>query len=138
MVVTLEEIERHLREVDEMVSKIPEHIKRLSKELHLCDLEKNDILHKLELTSFNAYEGWKLARDIQITLQTRRRVKNDLEGLKKTLRRMSRHSPLVHHANGTTKIHNEHTKRQKSRVYTPRVRKDLSENGIIFNREEKE
>lgn len=137
MVVTLESIEKHLKQVDDMLDKIPEHIKRLKKELQLCDIELQDIQHTIELTRFNAHEGWKLARDMQLTLQTRRRVKNDLDGLRRLQTRVKRHSPLVHHTSGAMKIHSEQAEKIKGRVYTPRVRKDLSENGIIFNKEEK-
>ena len=51
----------------------------LTRELSRLDLLQNDILHKIELTNFNAAEGYAFAQALKLTREKRRRVKNELE-----------------------------------------------------------
>ncbi len=98
----------------------------LSEELRLLDLEIQDHLHRIELTDFNACEGWSIAKEMQTVLQKRRKVKQlmwhynsvkaffDDEDVKNK----------VYTANGAIK---ETKNNIRTAYYTPKVRTDLLE-----------
>lgn len=54
------------------------HIQMLS----TVDHEVNDIYHRIEQSKFNACNGYLLARELQMKLRERRRIKQELKNLK--------------------------------------------------------
>lgn len=51
----------------------------LAEELKRVDLMQEDVLHIIELMSFNAVEGYKFSKMLQIIRQARRKIKNRFE-----------------------------------------------------------
>ncbi|HEY8891037.1 MAG TPA: hypothetical protein VIM70_12360 [Clostridium sp.] len=56
---------------------------RLNNELRQTDLMEQDILHMIEKGNFNASEGYKLSKLICDNRKERRRIKNEIEPLRK-------------------------------------------------------
>lgn len=50
-------------------------------EMQACDKEVSRIYHDIETRKFNAYEGYKLSKDLQVVLQRRRAWKVTVENL---------------------------------------------------------
>jgi L-ribulose-5-phosphate 3-epimerase UlaE len=90
-----------------------------------ADKETQDLLHEIELSHFNAFEGFKLSKEIQNVRQWRRQLKNLQEVLE----------PFNDFCNANKnlrvnlfKVMNQMVKRQENqehKTYTPRVRTDL-------------
>ena len=91
----------------------------LYKELSRVDMEIVDIEHKIEMSNFNAYEGYKLAKEMQNARRKRREIKDNLE----VLEAMEAHksSESLHN------VINAVETKQAQRTYTPRIRADLFE-----------
>lgn len=125
MVVTVKALEKNLKELESMLDNLPDHINRLKQQIHLCQEELQDIQHRIELSNFNAHEGWRLARDMQLTLQARRIAKDELKGLQDIYLRLGRHSPFNVHVQASSRDIVKHEKRLSNRRYRLRVRKDF-------------
>lgn len=120
-------LEGSLSELEKMIHKIPKHIETLEKQIKICDDETQDILHLMELSSFNAQEGWKLSKDLQMTRQARRNAKNELEGLRKIQERFNNRSQMNIHVESANRDLNNYTVKLSKRKYAPRVRLDFEE-----------
>jgi DNA mismatch repair ATPase MutS len=114
---SLEEIQTALAVLRHIAN--PNIKETLYKELSRVDMEIVDIEHKIEMSNFNAYEGYKLAKEMQVARRKRREIKDTLE----TLESIEEHK-------SSTALHNVinavETK-QAQRTYTPRIRQDLFE-----------
>lgn len=106
---------------EELQNEIQENRIKLSN----TDKEICDILHEIELTSFNACEGWKMAKEIQRLRQERRIFKDNEENF-----------TLINSSIGHLKRSVSSFKKELKRVelkqeenihrkYTPRIRTDL-------------
>jgi len=56
---------------------------KLNNELRQTDLMEQDILHMIEKGNFNASEGYKLSKMLYLNRVERRRIKNEIEPLRK-------------------------------------------------------
>lgn len=56
-----------------------ENEEELAEELKRVDLMQEDVLHIIELMSFNAVEGYKFAKMLQIIRKARRKIKDRFE-----------------------------------------------------------
>ena len=65
-----------IREIQSLTSK--EHVLLLSKKLSEADKLVSDIYHQIEYENFNACDGYKLAKKMQIALRERRGIKNEM------------------------------------------------------------
>lgn len=63
----------------DIVSGLSERSADLIAELSRADKEISDIYHNIELTSFNAYQGYMYCKQLQTVLRNRRRIKNEIE-----------------------------------------------------------
>lgn len=124
---------KHLADIagqlNDLLSSIPKQQERLVAELSLCDRELTDLDHKLELTRFNASEGFKHNRDRQITLVRRREIKNELFILEKTIENISRDSKnsMSSRVNSLSTSLTRLRENTKNLRYNPRVRKDFTD-----------
>lgn len=134
MTVEFKEIEAASDILFEAVKKIPKQIDRLKKEIRLCDEERNDILHLIELESFNASEGYRHARELQITLLQRRKFKDELEALEKFHSKMNKNRTMNEQVDTLHYLVKERTDTLKARTYRPRVREDFNERFIQCKR----
>lgn len=125
MTVEFKEIEVLSEQLSSFYSRLPDQIKRLQKEIKLCDLETEDLLHLIELDHFNASDGFKHAKDLQITRKRRRECKDELEVLSELIENLRVNRPFDHQVNAIEKIAKSRNHRIKTRNYRPRVREDL-------------
>lgn len=127
MIVEVSQIENVAKQLQEVLGSIPQQVSRIHKEIQLCDQESSDLLHLIEFSSFHASEGYKLCRDLQITRQKRRKLKNELSTLEQISEQLGVHRPMNHQ---TEAIGNVIAKRKRivaNSKYTPKVRTDLTE-----------
>lgn len=86
--------------------------------------ESTDLSHEIEFSNFNAFEGFRLARELQTVLQERREYKNDNETMQILYDFIT-----PQFKNGLIKclqsIKSKESQ-QKTRLYTPKVRTDLT------------
>ena len=90
-----------------------------------ADRETQDILHEMELTSFNASEGYALAKKLQEVRQRRRRLKNEKEALKDIKEFYEHHKQLKIDLFKVLTKKKQTLETQANRKYMPRVRDDL-------------
>lgn len=127
MLVESVKIKELVSQLSTLVDNIPKQIKRLGKEIDICDRETSDLLHLIELSNFHASEGYGLSRDLQITRKKRREFKDELELLSKINQGLKVHRPLEHHPQAIVKIVEQQNEALRKRTYSPRVRKDLTD-----------
>lgn len=122
------EIEETMRKMNKLSEEIPKRVTMIKKELSLCQLEENDIKHKIEICSFNASQGYYLCRDLQITLQKRRELKDELVALEVLLLKSNRKQMLTQHASQIVQSIKDRKRSNDKRTYSVRVRKDFVDN----------
>lgn len=96
-------------------------------EIDYRDKEANDLNHALELSRFNAYEGYKLAKQFQENRQARREAKDMVEELEQLNGLMKRYKNLFNELKKVRSDVEVIRHHQKVRTYAPRVRDDLFE-----------
>ncbi|WP_034757730.1 hypothetical protein [Rossellomorea vietnamensis] len=120
------EYEDHLKSIREVFVNYPNKIINLERDLRNVEMEIVDLLHVIEFKSFNAYEGFKLCRDVKDARKRRRQIKDELEfmePIKKLLGVTTK--PTSHHIDQTIGKVRKVEMHQKGRSYRMRVRKDL-------------
>lgn len=127
MIAEVTQIENATKVLQESLKNIPLQIGRIQKELQLCDQESSDLLHLIEFSSFHASEGYKLCRDLQITRQKRRKLKNELVTLEQIHEQLGVHRPMSHQTEAIEKVINKRKRTIANSKYTPKVRSDLIE-----------
>lgn len=125
MDVLSREIKESISVVSKLASKLPKRVEMIKKELELCRQEINDINHTIEMTNANAYQGWKLYKDLQITLQKRRELKDELAILEDLAGNFKSKDIFASHANKASLGIKAKEEVIKARTYSVRVRKDL-------------
>ena len=65
-----------IREIQSLMS--DDYIAKLSKKMSEADKNVSNVYHQIEYQNFNACEGYKLAKKMQIALRERRSVKNEM------------------------------------------------------------
>ncbi|GAB6172010.1 hypothetical protein JCM15765_14880 [Paradesulfitobacterium aromaticivorans] len=95
-------------------------------DLKTCEQEIQDLLHEIELTKFDACRGYQLCKQLQQVRQRRRKLKDQME--------INSHLRDFIDCNKQLKISlfkvlssmKKTEEYQSQRIYTPRVRTDLS------------
>lgn len=95
-----------------------------------CDTELCDIMHEIELTTFNACEGYYLAKEIQTIRKLRREWKEYEEQLDILKRFLGNHKNARNELRGLIKNVEDMKERQIHRVYTPRIRTNMKVLGV--------
>lgn len=131
MIASVKQLKSTALQMTELMRDVPKQIERLKQEIDLCEKEENDLRHQLELTRFNAYEGYMISRDFQITLIKRRELKDELDSLIAVKVMMGQNRPMLAQAEVLSTTIKQKIGLQKNRTYTPRVRTDLAHK---FNR----
>lgn len=89
------------------------------------DKEVVDLYHEIELTNFNAYEGYRLAKELQTVLKERRECKNENRTLEILVDFLNKNPQLK---NGLIQCSNRIKQSEASvdrQKYSPRIRTDL-------------
>ncbi|MEB3103064.1 hypothetical protein [Ferviditalea candida] len=105
-------------------------MEQLEQDQIFADKEYNDLTHALELISFSAVEGYKLAKQMQDNRIRRRNAKNLREQLQPLFELVNKNQVFFRelknvHAQIETTIGI-----QQKRTYTPRARADLFEKQV--------
>lgn len=74
--------QEQLRLLDGAITEFTLKHQDLKKQLHIYDLQVQDLEHIIEAVDFNASEGYKLAKKLQQIKRARREVKDNLEVFK--------------------------------------------------------
>lgn len=99
----------------------------ITKELNIKELEQQDLLHELEISSLNASEMAKVAKRLRQTRLERRSLKNDFERIKiiKHFTDKQIERKLLLEIKTLVNELNNLKSRQENCKYRPRVLKDL-------------
>ncbi|WP_080845697.1 hypothetical protein [Cytobacillus gottheilii] len=73
---------RRVREIESVLNGIEDDLNKLSKAVSNYDKEINNLYHKLEVSKFNACEGYYFSKQLQGLLQKRRLVKTEMKRLR--------------------------------------------------------
>ena len=88
--------------------------------------EQDDLLHEVELTRFNACEGYNLARELKILRHKRREYKDQEEQLDMLRGFMNKHKWIVNDLKPLIKLLEDKQDYQlHHRTYTPKIRKNF-------------
>lgn len=122
-----QDIEQTVSLLRTIIMETPKMYENNKLSIEMCEKEIIDILHLIELTSFNASRGYALAMEIQEVRIRRRGLKDQNELL----------APLVEVVSRMKSFHNDMNKaigdvrrikqKQENRSYKMRVREDLQE-----------
>lgn len=66
-----------IEEAIELISQLPKRYELNNQHIEYCDRKMQDLLHKIEFTDFNAFEGYKLAKELQDIRRLRRKYKDE-------------------------------------------------------------
>lgn len=69
---------KEIEQLKDIMKKISDRETFLQKELSKIDSEREDILHYIELSKYNAVQGWKLLKKLKEVSQRRRNIKEEL------------------------------------------------------------
>lgn len=69
---------KEIEQLQDIMKNISDRETFLQKELSKIDSEREDILHYIELSKYNAVQGWKLLKTLKEVSQKRRNIKEEL------------------------------------------------------------
>jgi len=105
----------------------PKQYELSQEELKKVESEIQDILHVIELTHFNASDGYKWAKELQKLRKNRRALKDELENLDKVKEFLSYQKPTEKVINKVIGDLRSIETRRNNRTYHMRMRKELQE-----------
>ncbi|MFU0790679.1 MAG: hypothetical protein ACFWT6_12070 [Virgibacillus proomii] len=111
--------------IRDSVRDIPKQYKYNCERIKQLENEQTDLLHLLELTKFNARDGYKISKRIQELRQERRKLKDEnsqLKHLEPILSKWMNNLPKLDDSIGSIRKEKAYTANRK---YHCRVRKDL-------------
>lgn len=121
------EIEQALISVRQVFVYYPKEYEKKEEALKKCDQEIQDLMHVIELSNFNAYQGFDLAKQLQKVRNERRVIKDEIELLKSVKELLSYGKPTEKNLNKIIGEVRGIQRRQEVRTYKMRVREDLQE-----------
>ena len=126
--VNVYDFNQMLKQVNTFMADLPRRIKQIEMAVIHVQEEIQDIMHYMEFNNLNASLGFKAYKELQDARHRRRELKDELDYLM-TIQKRSKNA--LRHQDGINQIVSgiEQTEsNHQTRVYTPRVRKDLFEN----------
>ena len=116
-------------EMVELMIAISDNVKTLMSQVeaeqYYADQEYNDLTHALELTKFNAAEGFRLAKELQDNRIRRRNAKNQREQLQPLYDLIQKYQVFFKELKNVQTQIESVIHAQAKRKYQPRVRDDL-------------
>jgi Mg2+ and Co2+ transporter CorA len=120
-----EDVIKIVSDFAQLLGKIEQDWDQIYEEIHKTDCETGDLLHEIELTNFNAYEGYRLAKQLQEVRQRRRELK-DTQEILQHLKDFYDNNKQLHITLFKLVKEMQKTKAsQQNRSYIPRIRTDL-------------
>lgn len=128
----MQDIEQTAITVRDAIRNIPKQYGHNQDKIKNLEDERQDILHLIELTNFNAYEGYKLSNELQRIQQERRKLKKENELLKPLIQPLSKMKGNLKHLDDAVGQIRKVKQNQQIKSYRCRVRKDLQDiiNGV--------
>ena len=123
----VKEFESSVNNILEFMQKTPSRLEELTKQLSDVNLEISDFNHYLEFATFNASEGYCIARELKDLRVKRRVIKDELEQLKLTYDRFSCMVGGIKKVETLKQGVDKSIKETSNKAYRPRVRVDLFE-----------
>lgn len=125
-----------MRSVEELVNslhciftELPKHYEANENEITELDKEQQDLLHIIELTRFDAYKGFKYAKEIQRLRERRRELKDENELLINLYNFANDNKKLSNSVNTVKHKYKQTIQVQANRSYKFRVREEFG--GIL-------
>jgi hypothetical protein len=125
MGVTMCKAKEYTNQLTDILNNIGKDYNYYIQENRKTDLMIQDVLHKIEFDNFNAAEGYCLAKQIKDIRNDRRIYKNELETLQSLKMQLS---PVMNTVKEVKNNIIKLEKKQKERIYKPRVLKEVSDN----------
>lgn len=123
----MNEYEQALQAVRDIYVTYPKRIESNEEELKKIDQEIQDLLHVIELGTFDAAKGSQILKQLKKARQERRRVKNDLELLDPIKEFISYAKPSEKNIGQSIGKLRNVVNVQEHRTYRMRVRTDLQD-----------
>lgn len=111
--------------IRDSVRDIPKQYKYNCERIKQLENEQTDLLHLLELTKFNARDGYKISKRLQELRQERRKIKDENEQLKHLEPILSKWQCKLSKLDGAIGAIRKAEANKTNRKYYCRVRKDL-------------
>ncbi|WP_077325731.1 hypothetical protein [Virgibacillus siamensis] len=119
------DVEQTATTIRDAIRDIPKTYEYNEKDIKRLDQETQDLLHLAELTNFNAFEGYSIAKEIQSVRQARRQLKDENEMLVELHSIMKELQPYLKDLNKSLGNIRQIKKKHAVRTYRCRERKDL-------------
>ena len=97
----------------------------VSNKIKNCHSEQDDMLHEIELTKFNACEGYNLSKELQLIRHKRRKYLEQEEQLDILRGFMNKYKWLVNELKPIVIVLENKKEQQTNRKYTPKIRTNL-------------
>src|SRR5690625_1614099 len=124
----MENVEQDLLTVRKVFVDYPKQYDLAKEQLMKVEQERQDLLHVIELGKLDAIALSRTVRELKRVQQVRRKLKSEIEVLGEVMKFVGRFSKsrrnVINEAIGNVRSVQE---RQKRRIYTMRIRKDLQE-----------
>ena len=102
-------------------------IERLNAELAEVNGEMQDIMHYAEFATFNASEGYNIAKELKNVREKRRKIKDELDVLTFIQQTVKERKQQINGLSSIVKGVNVAKAKQENRIYKPRVRVEMFE-----------
>ena len=116
--------------LDKILSEIDAELQRQSDECSRIDGLREDLLHLIENTSLNAYQGYQCAKALQLVSQKRRFIKNELQLLESLKARVSPIRKIKDKMDAKKQVQDELVTKGIL-AYTPRIITELDKDTIL-------
>jgi len=120
-------IKNYFNKIENVLLEMDDYLKHCQGQIAICDKERIDMDHVIELNNFSASDGYKISKKLQSILQKRRYYKNEIDGLNKIKQTFhnSNKNNLQAILEKTKTSLNKHNSSLVNKKYTPRSDLDI-------------
>lgn len=122
-----EDAKKYASQLEHIFNNVPRIYEMNEEYIHQCDKESGDLQHFIELTSFNASEGYKLAKELKENRTRRRECKDQNMLLKPLYDLVKKHHHILKDIRKCISDIQKVENTMDNRTYTPRVRTEMQE-----------
>lgn len=118
----MQDVENVVLTIRNFFCDLPKLYEQNSNDIDLCDKETQDLLHLIELTTFNASKGYQLSKELQKVRNKRRLLKDENELLEPLMNVINKYKNVENELNRCLGDVRKIKKRHEVRTYKMRVR----------------